>query len=297
MLRGGVLLALAAVGLMSCATRVGGGGGSDVPNDLQGRLLLASGVPAPQVRVVLRRVASSPWVPVEEHSAWTDLDGMYRIPDPGDDAAWTLEWRDSLRGLGAFRSLDSLRRPDGRLAEVRLESWGVLAGTCVSDSREVIATDRLWIPELGRMVSPDSTGYWVFGEMPAGLFAPRLLTQAQEKPFVFPASTVAPGGRRVLAPILLMDSARGAWRGRFETPEGAAVVGVRVSWTKTLDPTPRTVLARSDDSGRIILPKPDTGAWAYTFVHPSGASRSFEVRVPDATPDGRWSLPPVVSLD
>lgn len=114
--------------------------------------------------------------------------------------------------------------------------------------------------------------------------------------FVFPVNTVAPGGRRVAAPILLMDSTRGAWRGRFETPEGVAASGVQVSWTRNPDPTTRTVLARSDDSGRIILPNPDTGTWAYTFTYPSGASRSLEVRVPDESPDQRWSLPSVVGL-
>lgn len=287
---------LAAAWLSSCATRVGGGGGSDVPNDLQGRLLLASGDPASAVRVILRRVVSSPWTPSEERSVWTDSDGRYVLPVPLGTGEWTVEWQDSLRGLGAFRSLDSLRQPDGRLEEVRLEDWGVLAGTCVSDSREVIATDRLWIPELGRVVAPDSTGSWAFPQVPSGRYAPRLLTQAQEQPFVFPASTVAPGGRRVLAPILLLDSVRGAWRGRFETPSGGAAVGVRVSWIRLPDAASRTVLARSDDSGRIILPNPDTGTWTYTFARPSGDSRTLEVRVPDTTSDRRWSLPSVVVL-
>lgn len=283
--------------LSSCDDSVGGGGGSDVPNDLNGRVVLASGDPAAEVRVVLRRIPAGPDEAVEEHAVWTDSDGRYRLEGHAGGAGWSLEWRDSSRGQGAFRVLGDRDADLGTLREVRLERWGSLAGTCVSDNREVIATDRLWIPELARLVTPDSTGSWAFLTVPPGVHTVRLMTKAQADPFLFPSSRVPAGERRLLEPILLTDSSFGAWRGRFEDSLGARLPGVRVTWSLLGDSTHRTVLARSDDSGRIILPNPATGTWTYTFARPSGSVRTLEVRVPDTTSDRRWSLPRVVVLD
>lgn len=287
---------LLAVFLASCDDSTAGGGGSDVPNDLNGRVVLASGDPAADVRVVLRRIPARPEDAVEEHAVWTDSDGRYRLEGHPAGAGWSLEWRDSLRGLGAFRLLDDRDADQGTLPEVRLQPWGSLAGTCVSDDREVIATDRLWIPELARLVTPDSTGSWIFRSLPSGVHTARLLTQAQPDPFLFPTSEVPAGQRRLLDPILLTDSSFGAWRGVFQDSAGTRLPGVRVTWSLSGDSVLRTVLARSDDSGRIILPNPATGTWTYTFTRPSGTSRTLEVRVPDTTSDRRWSLPPVVVL-
>lgn len=288
---------LLAMFLAACDDSVGGGGGSDVPNDLNGRVVLASGDPAAEVRVVLRRIPARPEDAVEEHAVWTDSDGRYRLEGHPAGSGWSLEWLDSLRGLGAYRLLDDRDAGLGSLPEVRLQPWGSLAGTCVSDNREVIATDRLWIPELARLVTPDSTGSWAFRSLPSGLYMTRLLTLAQADPFLFPTSAVPAGARRLLEPILLMDSALGAWRGRFEDSSGARIPGVRVTWSLLGESTQRTVLARSDDSGRIILPNPSTGTWSFTFTRSTGAERTLEVRVPDTTSDRRWSLPPVVVLD
>jgi hypothetical protein len=290
----GVFLALL---IASCDDSVGGGGGSDVPNDLNGRVVLASGDPAAEVRVVLRRIPVRPDEVVEEHSVWTDSDGRYRLEGHAGGAGWSLEWRDSLRGQGAYRLLGDRDAELGTLREVRLERLGSLAGTCVSDNREVIATDRLWIPELARLVTPDSTGSWAFRTLPPGVHTARLLTQAKADPFLFPTSRVPAGERLLLEPILLMDSALGAWRGVFQDSAGARLPGVRVTWSVLGESTQRTVLARSDDSGRIILPNPSTGSWTYTFARPSGTSRTLEVRVPDTTSNRRWSLPRVVVLD
>lgn len=289
----GVFLALV---LASCDDSTAGGGGSDVPNDLSGRVVLASGDPAAEVRVILRRIPAGPDEAVEERTAWTDSDGRYRLEGQVGGTGWSLEWRDTLRGQGAFRVLGDRDAELGTLREVRLERWGSLAGTCVSDNRDVIATDRLWIPELARLVTPDTTGSWAFRSLPPGVHTVRLLTQAQADPFLFPTSRVPAGGRRLLEPILLTDSSFGAWRGRFQDSTGARVSGVRVTWSLLGESTQRTVLARSDDSGRIILPNPSTGTWSYTFTRPSGTSRNLEVRVPDTTSDRRWSLPPVVML-
>lgn len=290
------LVAVVLAGILAACDSTAGGGGSDVPNDLDGRVVLASGEPAAGVLVVLRRVPSRPEEAVEERTAWTDSDGRWSLEGASAGAGWSLEWRDSLRGQGAFRLLDQSDAGGGNLGEVRLEPWGSLAGTCVSDDREVIATDRLWIPELARLVTPDSTGSWIFRSLPPGIHTARLLTQAQPEPFLFPTSRVPAGQRRLLDPILLTDSSFGAWRGVFQDSAGIRLPGVRVTWSLLGESTQRTVLARSDDSGRIILPNPATGTWTYTFTRPSGTSRTLEVRAPDTTSDRRWSLPPVVVL-
>lgn len=279
--------------LGSCA--FSGGGGSDVPNSLGGTVVASDGIPVANASV---RIRSRSWTPRSPEVVWstqTDENGRYNLPAFPNLQDLVVEWEDSLDGIGAVLAMDPSWQEADRIPTVTLLHWGTLAGTCVSDSSGVISTDRLYIPELGREIGPDSTGAWNFSGIPPGTYSPVLVSRPPFESFRFPPHTVVEGARTLVAPILLADSSRGTWRGVATHPDGSLASGVRMTWTDSLRSLTYGMLATSDDSGRMLVPLPPPGRWTYRWSAP-GESNTLRIDIPDTTKDLRRTLPTVVVL-
>lgn len=253
-----IALAFASWGVVvSCA---GGGGGSDVPNDLSGTVLSASGEPASGTRVLLRSASATPSRPGPVWETVSDGRGEFHLPLVPDTGSWLVEWRDSATGSGASRLLRAEWIVAERIPPVRLAKWGALRGTLATTSAEVSAQAVVVIPGLLLSSKVDSNGSWRIDDIPEGSYQPRVEGIANGATTKTDSVSIVPGKESVLAPVAVLDHAsRRIWKGVLRSWDGYPVAGARL-WLFSID---RSDSVRcncvSDDSGRIAWILPDTG--------------------------------------
>ncbi len=226
------------------------GGGSDVPNELSGRVVDARSRPVPGAVVHLR---PDTWIPGSTDSTWTaltDSDGTYSFPPRPADQRLVLTADVPTDSVGAWLVVQRSWLESGTLRDLRTMPWGSLAGTVRSADGGSFRDWKVVVPGLGRQADLDSLGRWRLDSLPPGTFAPVLLDGRSRPVLALDSCDVESRDTARLDTVLAADpSAPPAFRVLSGT--GTPVRTLAVLWTdsgKALD----TLV--SDDSGLCARP-------------------------------------------
>lgn len=226
------------------------GGGSDVPNELSGRVVDARSRPMPGAVVHLR---PDTWIPGSTDSTWTALTdsvGTYSFPPRPADQRLVLTADVPTDSVGAWLVVQRSWLESGTLPDLRARPWGSLAGTVRSTDGGSFRDWKIVIPGLGRQADLDSLGRWRLDSLPPGTFAPVLLDGRSHPVLALDSCEVeSRDTARLDTALATAPSATAAFRVLSET--GTSVRILAVLWTdsgKALD----TLI--SDDSGLCAKP-------------------------------------------
>ncbi len=245
------------------------GGGSDVPNELLGRVVDAQSRPVPGVVVHLR---PDTWMPGSTDSTWsvsTDSDGTYSFPPRPVDQRLVLAADIPTDSVGAWLVVQRAWLESGKLPDLQARPWGSLAGTVRSTDGGSFRDWKIALPGLGRQADLDSLGRWRLDSLPPGTFAPILQDGSSRPVLALDSCDVEPRDTaRLDTALATAPSATAAFRVLSET--GTPVRTLAILWTdsgKALD-----TLA-SDDSG--LCARPSLASAAFLTLDNSRGGGAF----------------------
>lgn len=269
------------------------GGGVDVPNSLQARLLSTGTCRAEGAQV---RIRPADWTPLSDTTSPTwnttsSSDGSITMPlkDTGD---WVLEARDSTGGCGVIRSFDidsSKGQRTIQLGDLSLERFGSIEGSIATagSGTDSVAKWSIVIPGVDVVVTPDSNGIWRIELLSAGSYAPIAVFKGVPEQVAIGKVEVAPQTTSVAPPTVVEipdGSIDRIVRGKATTSTGSPTSGgsIRlVGIDGTSQPERNFAI---DDSGRYAFALPDSGRWLLRIA--SGSDVFVDTLEPADLTDG-----------
>jgi len=258
-----VLVAIALAGFLllgACSTEnQSGGGGSDVPNSLEGTIISGTG-PVPGARIELHR---ADWTPITHDTALVvraDESGRFRITIPSD-GNWKLHATDSNRSLAA--QMDIAASATLPPLVLRLEPSATLSGV-LGDSLDVAEGFHVFVLGLNLVSELDTNGNWRIDALPSG--QQRLVAVSNNDPTIsYPLGDVVvrPGDSAVAIPATIgpeLDTSR-LVVGQLWYPIGKRAKNGFVVLKSLIDTD--SIRCAVDDSGRFSLMLPTGGLWLF----------------------------------
>lgn len=246
-----ILAFLALFGLGGCAT---GGGGSDLPNSLEGTIYAGTN-PVPGARIELRPSGWKPGGAPAGSVFWADEKGKFQIAQPMG-GNWKLVAWDSTGGLACQTELQLDRSAP---VDMYLEPVGASSGV-IGDSLDIADGFDVYALGIDRRSKLDTNGNWRLDSVPAGNLD--LVAVSRTDPAVFyPLGRIFVGsGDSSVAPPASIGSNPDTNRiahGRLWLPIGRPARNGFVVLRSGSD----SIRAAVDDSGRFVLRLPLEGSW------------------------------------